>query len=60
MVEKTGENAGHRAIDYVELGVRDIQAAKAFYAAAFGWIFQDYGPPTPGSAARRAARGWAA
>ena len=31
-------------IDYVELRAGDMQASKAFYAAAFGWGFTDYGP----------------
>ena len=31
-------------IDYVELRAGDMQASKAFYAAAFGWGFADYGP----------------
>ena len=33
-----------RTINYLELTVRDVAAAKAFYAAAFGWTFADYGP----------------
>jgi predicted enzyme related to lactoylglutathione lyase len=31
-------------IDYVELPGGDMGATKAFYAQAFGWSFQDYGP----------------
>jgi predicted enzyme related to lactoylglutathione lyase len=31
-------------INYVELPVADTDAAKTFYAAAFGWDFADYGP----------------
>lgn len=31
-------------IDYVELNVSDIERAKDFYGAAFGWSFTDYGP----------------
>lgn len=31
-------------IDYVEFPGTDLPATKAFYAAAFGWAFQDYGP----------------
>jgi predicted enzyme related to lactoylglutathione lyase len=31
-------------IDYIEFPVRDLAQAKAFYGAAFGWTFQDYGP----------------
>ena len=40
------ETAGHvhHAIDYVEITVPDVSAAKAFYGAAFGWTFTDYAP----------------
>jgi predicted enzyme related to lactoylglutathione lyase len=31
-------------IDYVELAVDDVEQAKAFYGAALGWQFTDYGP----------------
>ncbi|HEY2179972.1 MAG TPA: VOC family protein [Caulobacteraceae bacterium] len=31
-------------IDYVEFPGRDLPAVKAFYGAAFGWTFTDYGP----------------
>jgi uncharacterized protein len=31
-------------IDYVEMPASDLPATKAFYAAAFGWSFTDYGP----------------
>ncbi|MDQ2861379.1 MAG: VOC family protein [Pseudomonadota bacterium] len=31
-------------IDYVEFPGTDLHATKAFYAAAFGWAFTDYGP----------------
>ena len=37
-------SANDRRIDYVELGVADIERAKAFYGGAFGWTFKDYGP----------------
>ena len=45
-------DSGHRhhAIDYIELTVTDSAAAKAFYAAAFGWQFNDYGPAYAGIA----------
>ena len=36
-------NRTHHYIDYVELGSTDLTADKAFYTAAFGWAFQDYG-----------------
>jgi hypothetical protein len=35
-------------IDYVELPVSDLAAAKSFYASAFGWAFADYGPTYAG------------
>ena len=38
----------HHAIDYIELNVTDLAAAKEFYAAAFGWAFNDYGPEYAG------------
>ena len=31
-------------INYLELPVADTGVAKAFYAAAFGWGFTDFGP----------------
>ena len=33
----------HHAISYVEFGATDLPAARAFYQAAFGWEFNDYG-----------------
>lgn len=33
----------HHAIDYIELSVTNMDAAKAFYSAAFDWSFNDYG-----------------
>ena len=41
-------------INYVELTVDDMAAAQAFYSAAFGWSFTDYGPDYAGI---RAAEG---
>lgn len=38
----------HHEIDYIEFLVRDIDASKRFYAAAFGWTFTDYGPDYAG------------
>lgn len=38
----------HHHIDYIELAVLDVSAAKDFYAAAFGWTFSDYGPEYAG------------
>lgn len=34
----------HEKINYVEFAARDIPATKAFFEAAFGWQFTDYGP----------------
>lgn len=31
-------------LNYVELPVQDVAATKAFFSAAFGWDFVDYGP----------------
>lgn len=31
-------------ISYIELGVTDLPATRAFYQSAFGWRFRDYGP----------------
>ena len=33
-----------RRIDYIEMGVADVERAKAFYGKAFDWTFTDYGP----------------
>lgn len=38
----------HHAIDYIEIAVRDVEVAKGFYASAFGWRFNDYGPEYAG------------
>jgi predicted enzyme related to lactoylglutathione lyase len=38
----------HHVIDYVEINVHDLTAARAFYEAAFGWAFNDYGPTYAG------------
>jgi predicted enzyme related to lactoylglutathione lyase len=34
----------HEKLNYVEYPARDLQATKAFFQAAFGWTFEDYGP----------------
>jgi predicted enzyme related to lactoylglutathione lyase len=44
----TTETHTHHAIDYIEIAVTDIEAAKAFYASAFGWSLVDYGPEYAG------------
>jgi len=38
----------HHAIDYIEIGVADVGRASRFYADAFGWSFNDYGPAYAG------------
>ena len=38
----------HHAINYIELDVTDLAAARAFYSAAFGWEFNEYGPAYAG------------
>lgn len=38
----------HHAISYVEITVSDMARARAFYEAAFGWGFNDYGPDYSG------------
>ena len=45
----------HHAIDYIELAVVDMADARRFYAVAFGWEFNDYGPDYTGI--RRAGGG---
>lgn len=35
-------------IDYLELPSTGMAETKAFYAATFGWAFQDYGPDYAG------------
>lgn len=40
----TGSKHHHHTIDYIEFRVTDVAEAKRFYAAAFGWEFNDYGP----------------
>ena len=34
----------HEKLNYVEFPAKDLAATKAFFAAAFGWVFTDYGP----------------
>ena len=46
MTDQTGHV--HHAIDYVELTVTDLERSKRFYAEAFGWEFNDYGPEYAG------------
>ncbi len=34
----------HEKINYVEFPARDIEKAKSFFTAVFGWSFVDFGP----------------
>jgi uncharacterized protein len=34
----------HHKINYVEFATTNIEGAKAFYSAVFGWTFKDWGP----------------
>ena len=44
-------------LNYVELPVRNVAAAKNFYEAAFGWSLTDYGPEYAGGQAGDAELG---
>lgn len=34
----------HGKLDYVEFPAHDLDATRRFFAQAFGWTFEDYGP----------------
>lgn len=36
--------AKHHAINYIEFAATDVARARQFYAAVFGWVFEDWGP----------------
>ena len=38
----------HHTLSYIEFGVTDLAATRAFYESAFGWTFNDYGPSYAG------------
>ena len=38
----------HHEINYIEIPTRDMHATKSFYANAFTWQFNDYGPDYAG------------
>ena len=46
-------------IDYLELPVGDVGAAKQFYSTVFGWTFTDYGPDYTSFSDGRLAGGFA-
>lgn len=39
-----GKPLHHHAINYIEFTTPDVDAAKKFYSAVFGWTFEDWGP----------------
>ena len=42
------DNLVHHEINYIEIYVTDMDAAKRFYTSAFGWQFTDYSPEYAG------------
>jgi uncharacterized protein len=34
----------HHKVNYIEMPSKDLNKSKAFFSAAFGWTFVDYGP----------------
>jgi hypothetical protein len=34
----------HEKLNYVEFAARDLPATRAFFTAAFGWEFEEFGP----------------
>jgi predicted enzyme related to lactoylglutathione lyase len=42
--EAMSDKANHHKITYIEFTSTDIEQSKHFYAAVFGWTFQDWGP----------------
>jgi D-aminopeptidase len=41
---KMGQEEHDKRVDYIELSVTDVGAAKTFYSTVFGWKMQDWGP----------------
>jgi predicted enzyme related to lactoylglutathione lyase len=41
---RQGDMGIDRHIDYIEFPAGDLEKAKEFYSAVFGWSFEDYGP----------------
>ncbi len=39
-----GQEEHDKRVDYVEISVTDLEAAKRFYGKVFGWKMQDWGP----------------
>lgn len=44
----TTEPNHHHTIHYIEFYATDLEEAKRFFSAAFGWQFNDYGPEYAG------------
>ena len=44
----TDNRQKHHQIDYIEINVDDLAVARKFYATAFQWEFNDYGPDYAG------------
>jgi len=38
------DSANHHKVHYIEFTTSDVERTKQFYADAFGWSFQDWGP----------------
>ena len=53
------DKSNDRRIDYIEFQATDIQKTKQFYAQAFGWKFEDYGPDYTSFVDGRIAGGFA-
>lgn len=43
-MSNTPQKLKHQQVQYLEFLSRNLEKVKAFYTAAFGWVFTDYGP----------------
>lgn len=43
-MSKAEKKSHDQKIDYLEFAARDLAATRAFFGAAFGWTFEEYGP----------------
>ncbi len=59
MAEQLQSTEHDQRVDYIELSVTDVAAAKRFYGTAFGWRFEDYGPDYASFADGRLTGGFA-
>jgi len=53
-----GQEEHDLRVDYLEFPVHDVEAAKRFYSAVFGWSFTDWGPDYTSFADGRLAGGF--